>query len=43
MVMSRFLMTLLSVILALSTQPCSSAEIPVGQVDAIVQEALKAW
>src|SRR5215475_13252422 len=43
MVMSRFPMTLLSVILGLSTQPCSSAEIPVGQVDAIVQGALKAW
>src|SRR5262245_47105687 len=43
MVTSRFLMTLLSLILALVTQPCRSAEIPAGQVDAIVQEALKAW
>src|SRR5262249_59911885 len=43
MVTSRFLMTLLSLILALLTQPCRSAEIPAGQVDAIVQEALKAW
>src|SRR5262249_40132225 len=43
MVTSRFLMTLLSLILALLTQPCRSAEIQAGQVDAIVQEALKAW
>lgn len=43
MVTSRFLMTLLSLILALLTQPCRSAEIPAGQVDAIAQEALKAW
>jgi CubicO group peptidase (beta-lactamase class C family) len=43
MVISRCLMALLPLTLALSTQPCRGAEIPAAEVDAIVQASLKTW